>query len=174
MSTQQTTGPSTPGERADAAKRIVVGIDGSPSSHRALEWAGRQAALTSATLHLLTTWHVPFSDPLSGIPDYPDFQADAEQILSHAITAVLGDPSVVPCTTEVLAGPPGLRLTQAAVGAELLVVGSHGHGEFTGLLLGSVGLHCATHAPCPVVIIHEHRSHHEMTIDKDVAASEVT
>src|SRR6202000_3402333 len=74
MSTQQTTGPSTPGERADAAKRIVVGIDGSPSSRRALEWAGRQAALTSATLHLLTTWHVPFSDPLSGIPDYPDFQ----------------------------------------------------------------------------------------------------
>lgn len=50
-------------------------------------------------------------------------------------------------------------LLDAAQGAELLVVGSRGHHAVSGLLLGSVGLHCATHAPCPVLIVREQHGH---------------
>lgn len=67
----------------------------------------------------------------------------------------LQDASEVPVDLQVLEGYPGRALVQAAQGAELLVVGSRGRGALGRMLLGSVGLHCASHAPCPVVIVRE-------------------
>lgn len=55
--------------------------------------------------------------------------------------------------TQVAEGNPARVLLSAAAGADLLVVGSRGHGGFTEALLGSVGQHCAHHARCPVVVI---------------------
>ncbi|WP_317620853.1 universal stress protein [Streptomyces sp. CBMA123] len=59
--------------------------------------------------------------------------------------------------TRVQEGGAAACLLDAARGAELLVVGSRGHGGFTGALLGSVGQHCVQHAPCPVVVV-RHRN----------------
>jgi nucleotide-binding universal stress UspA family protein len=53
----------------------------------------------------------------------------------------------------VVEGHPAETLLHAATGAELLVVGSRGHGTFAGILLGSVSHYCVQHAPCPVVVV---------------------
>ena len=54
---------------------------------------------------------------------------------------------------RVVEGAPGAVLVEESRGADLLVVGSRGHGGFAGLLLGSVSQQCAHHAECPVVIV---------------------
>jgi nucleotide-binding universal stress UspA family protein len=63
-----------------------------------------------------------------------------------------------PCSVKALRwaivqGPPAQVLLDAAAGAQMLVVGSRGHGTLAGMLLGSVSQHCVQHAPCPVVVI---------------------
>ena len=133
--------------------RIVVGVDGSPPSVEALTWAARQAALTGGPLDVLMTWHLPVGDPLASIDDDGDLLADAERVLARTITSVLGDSPGIEYSAEVVEAPPAVALLEAAVGADLLVLGSRGRGEFAGLLLESVTQHCITHAPCPVVVV---------------------
>lgn len=82
-----------------------------------------------------------------------DFEQEARRRL-EAVTA--GEPvnaSDVPVENRVAEGHPARVLVDAAEGAELLVVGSHGHGTFAGMVLGSTGHYCAQHAPCPIVIV---------------------
>ena len=80
---------STPGE--DAPQAIVVGVDGSPSSHLALEWAARQAELVGAPLTVVTTWHYPTDyGYVAWVPEGVDFAADAKAVLDQTITEVLG------------------------------------------------------------------------------------
>jgi len=133
---------------------IVVGVDGSEPSRRALRWAADQAKLTGAELTVVTTWEYP--PTLGWAPPYPsdfDPNADAEKAVRATIDTVLGaDPGVV-VHLRVSEGHPAFVLTGAAKGAELLVVGSRGHGAFAGMLLGSVSEYCAAHAPCPVVVV---------------------
>jgi nucleotide-binding universal stress UspA family protein len=133
---------------------IVVGVDGSDPSKRALQWAADQAKLTGAELNVITTWEFP--PTLGWAPPYPsdfDPDKDAAKALKAAVEAVLGsDPGVVLHLT-VTEGHPAFVLTEAAKGAVLLVVGSRGHGAFAGMLLGSVSEYCASHAPCPVVVV---------------------
>jgi nucleotide-binding universal stress UspA family protein len=84
-----------------------------------------------------------------------EVRAAAEAVVQTARTIVEQQcaPGAVEARTAVVAGPAAPALLDAAAGADLLVVGSHGHGTFAGLLLGSVSLHCATHSPCPVVVV---------------------
>jgi nucleotide-binding universal stress UspA family protein len=134
--------------------RIVAGVDGSPSSVEALRWAARQAELTGAQLEAVTTWHFPAN--YGGYPIDGDWQANAEAVLETAIQEALGElPSGL--SRQVLAGHPVPVLLAAAAGAELLVVGTRGHGGFTGLLLGSVSEHLVAHAPCAVVVVRGRR-----------------
>jgi nucleotide-binding universal stress UspA family protein len=135
--------------------RIVVGVDGSDESKAALRWAGRQAALTGARLEAVITWHIPsaaYGGPMLALTEY-DFAPGAQQTLDEAIQEVLGAHPAIEVSTVVEEGYPALMLLQAAVGADLLVLGSRGHGAFAGMLLGSVSEHCVAHAPCPVVVI---------------------
>ena len=134
--------------------RIVVGIDGSSDSLAALEWAARQAELTSSTLEVVTTWEwpnsygVPFTLPAEYDPD-----ADARRVLEDAVAPVhVAHPSVS-IRASAVKGPPASTLVDLSQGADLLVVGSRGHGEFTGMLIGSVSNHCASHAHCTVVVV---------------------
>jgi nucleotide-binding universal stress UspA family protein len=87
------------------------------------------------------------------LPADMDFAADAKQLLEESVGAVLGAHPEIAATTEVVEGHPALVLVDASKTAALLVVGSRGHGEFTGMLLGSVSEFLSTHAHCPVVII---------------------
>ena len=133
---------------------IVVGVDGSDPSKRALRWAADQAKLTGAKLKVVTSWEYP--PTLGWAPPYPsdfDPNEDARKALQETIDAVLGPEAAVVAQAEVTEGHPAFVLTEAARGAELLVVGSRGHGAFAGMLLGSVSEYCAAHAPCPVVVV---------------------
>lgn len=134
--------------------RIVVGVDGSRASLRALAWAGRQASLTGARLDAVTAWRVPVAAYEGFAPPYDlDLAKGAKEALDKALAETLGQYPDVEVTPAVVEGAPAVELLRWAQGAELLVVGSRGHGEFTGMLLGSVSEHCVAHAPCPVVVI---------------------
>jgi nucleotide-binding universal stress UspA family protein len=138
-----------------AEGRIVVGVDGSDESKAALRWAARQAALTGATLHAVLTWHVPTAAYGAALPlstDY-DFGRGAHDSLAETLSDVLGEHPALSVSTAVVEGAPAVKLLEEAVDAELLVVGSRGHGAFTGMLLGSVSEHCISHANCPVVVV---------------------
>ena len=133
---------------------IVVGVDGSDPSKRALTWAAHQAKLTGAQLNVVTTWEYP--PTLGWAPPYPsdfDPNKDATKALRDTVDAVLGSDPGMPLQLTVAEGHPAFVLTEAAEGAELLVVGSRGHGAFAGMVLGSVSEYCAAHAPCPVVVV---------------------
>jgi nucleotide-binding universal stress UspA family protein len=133
------------------AGRIVVGVDGSPASIEALQWARRQAALTGAVVEAVTAWHLPTAAGGFAIGDQIDWQANGQVVQDMAVKEALGD-SVPALLRHVVQGHPVRVLLDAAAGADLLVVGSRGHGGFTGLLLGSVSEHVVTHAPCAVVV----------------------
>lgn len=139
--------------------RIVVGVDGSDASKDALRWAVRQAEMTGASLQAVITWHLPIAAYGMAIPQLTgyDFAPAAKRTLEETIREVVGEHPAVKVAAVVLEGPPPPTLLETAAGADLLVVGSRGHGEFAGMLLGSVAQHCVSHAPCPVVVV-RHRA----------------
>jgi nucleotide-binding universal stress UspA family protein len=135
--------------------RIVVGVDGSAGSARALRWAVAEAKRRGARLEVVHAWHYfglptpPFVVPRDADP----VEARARKILDHAVDAVDGEGLVAPIERILLWEQPASALLEASKGADLLVVGSRGHGGFVGLLLGSVSQEVAHHAKCPVVIV---------------------
>ncbi len=143
-----------------AAGRIVVGVDGSAAANAALAWATRQAELTGATVEAVIAWHYPVAAggygfaPVAALDD-TDFQTVYARVLSDALALTVDPASPVKISTIVREGNPAQVLLETAEGADLLVVGSRGHGGFTGALLGSVSQHCAHHAPCPLVIVRD-------------------
>ncbi len=139
--------------------RIVVGIDGSASSRSALAWAVRQARLTGGTVDAVIAWQIPAAATgfgwTSPMPD-SGFDEIAKQTLAEVITDVAGaeNDRRVLVRPLVVQGIPAQVLIGASADADLLVVGSRGHGGFAEALLGSVGQHCVQHAHCPVLITH--------------------
>lgn len=133
-----------------------MGVDGSRASLGALAWAARQASLTGARLDAVTAWRMPATVYEGFAPPF-DFDLDlakgAKEALDKALAETLGQYPDVEVTPAVVEGAPAVELLRWAQGADLLAVGSRGHGEFTGMLLGSVSEHCVAHAPCPVVVI---------------------
>ncbi len=140
------------------APRIVVGVDGSPPSRAALRWAVRQAVLTGGMVAAVMAWEVPLA--LSGYAWSPISVDETDHLVEDtrkALDAVISD-EVDPAdrhrvTARVSQGHPADVLLEAAADADLLVVGSRGHGAFAEALLGSVGQYCVHHAHCPVLII---------------------
>jgi nucleotide-binding universal stress UspA family protein len=134
--------------------RIVVGIDGSPSSKAALRWAIRQAERTGAVVEAVTAWWYPVGYGMAPTSDgAADFEGQAEKTLVETLAEVSAlAPDVVVCP-RVAQGHPAEVLLRAAWDADLLVVGSRGHGGFAAALLGSVSQHCMQHAPCPVLVM---------------------
>jgi nucleotide-binding universal stress UspA family protein len=134
---------------------VVVGVDGSASSELALRWAAEQVRLTGQQLQAVTSWDlpIPYDVPVAGEFDW---EADAAGTLAKAVENVLGETDAREVVQHVARGRPTRALLDAARDADLLVVGSRGHGGFTGLLLGSVSQHVIAHAGCPVVVVHEH------------------
>jgi nucleotide-binding universal stress UspA family protein len=135
--------------------RIVVGVDGSDSALAALRWAVRQAKLAGARVEAVTAWHYPAVYGWASTGPDGDFEGIAHQIVSGALAAVDGLEPAVTVLEQVLEGYPAEVLLDAAKGADLLVVGSRGHGGFSSALIGSVSLHCVLHAHCPVLVLRE-------------------
>lgn len=147
--------------------RIVAGVDGSPSSTEALRWAVRQAELTGGVVDAIIAWQYPFAAsgigagglgwaPAVGLDD-TDYADLAARSLSACVSAVSLPPSVK-VREIVLHGHPAQVLLDAAKDADLLVVGSRGHGEFADALIGSVSTRCVHHARCPVVVVRGSRT----------------
>ncbi len=143
-------------EQTAPTGRIVVGIDGSAASLVALEWAARQAELTNAALRIIGTWDWPTSFGWAvPIPDGFDPEQNVQKALDQAAVETRAKHPAIEITTAALQGHPAPLLVEESKGADLLVVGSRGHGEFVGMLIGSVSEFCATNAHCPVLV---HRS----------------
>jgi nucleotide-binding universal stress UspA family protein len=138
--------------------RYVVGIDGSESSNNALRHALRLAALTGAQVEAVTTWQYPVSYEPVWTPTEWSPEGDAQKILADAIQSVVGAEIPARLTPVVRRGDTAGALIEESEDADLLVVGSRGHGGFAGLLLGSVSAACAEHAPCPVLVVHGARA----------------
>lgn len=143
-----------------AEQTIVVGVDTSESSKDALLWAAQQAQLTGASLRVVMAWEIPTMAFWAPLPEGLDLSKDARDALEETIREALGPDPKVPITTVVAEGHPAPVLLEQSRDAELLVVGSRGHGEFTGMLLGSVSEHCVAHAPCPVVVVRHRPAGH--------------
>jgi nucleotide-binding universal stress UspA family protein len=140
------------------APRIVVGVDGSPSSRGALRWAVRQARLTGGTVDAVIAWQIPAR--LGGYGLGPMVTVDgtgsedsAKQTLAEAISNVVGPGDRRLVRSQVVHGIPAQVLLDASADADLLVVGSRGHGGFADILLGSVSQHCLHLVHCPVVVM---------------------
>ncbi|MCW2776612.1 MAG: universal stress protein [Frankiales bacterium] len=157
-----TSTPSDTTTPVPAPQRIVVGVDGSAGSDAALAWALRQAWAHGGSVTAVGSWQTPAMNGMAGYASYVDMSSydlggPTQEVLDKAVAAASADLPLgvtVPVTTRVVSGYPARELLKAAADAELLVVGSRGHGELSGMLLGSVGLHCVTHATCPVVVVH--------------------
>ncbi len=135
-----------------------MGIDGSPPSLAALRWATRFASLASCSVDALVSWEWPtvYGTALILPSDY-DPLADAHAVVDQAVAEARAGYPLVSIHPVVVEDRPAQALVDASAGAELLVVGSRGHGEFTGMLLGSVGQHCVVQAHCPVLVYRDDR-----------------
>ncbi|MFE4591812.1 universal stress protein [Streptomyces laurentii] len=138
-----------------AGGRIVVGVDGSAPSLKALKWAARQAAATGDTVQAVISWEYPASwaTLMPGVPPEFDPEGLAEQILDETVSKALPPDQAAAVTLAVVGGNPSQALIDAAKGAELLVVGDRGRSGFKAAVLGSVSSNVSQHAPCPVVVV---------------------
>jgi nucleotide-binding universal stress UspA family protein len=146
-----------------AANRVVVGVDGSEPSVKALHWALDEARRRGAALTAVHVWTPPFIGPElvpSGAYDTDENDRRGREVLETALAAADTSGLAAPVEPVVVSGGASTTLVDAAEGADLLVVGSRGHGGFAGLLLGSVSHHAVHHATCPVVVIPHGRQRH--------------
>jgi len=140
---------------------IVVGIDHSEGAKAALRFALEEAKLRRARLRVVHAWQYGYIGATGLEGAYPALGGDIKELRDGAETALeemlresIAETDAVEVERRVVEGRPAAVLVDESRGADLLVVGSRGHGGFTGLLLGSVGQQCAHHAACPVVIVH--------------------
>lgn len=138
-------------------ERILVGIDGSQASEQALRWAVTEARSHNARLTVVLVAEPGYLYG-SEMPPQDDTVEEAEAELAALADRVLEDERHVVAERRVELGDPRRVLRDLSRDADLLVVGSRGHGELAGLLLGSVSQYLATHAHCPVTVVRERSS----------------
>jgi len=139
---------------------IVVGFDGSEHSQTALNWAIEEARQRDGQLRLITAWNKP---PMAWYPAVLETAAGeiaaeespqriAESLQAEALKTAAGGGTTA--TGQVVHNDsPASAILDAAQDADLIVVGSRGHGGFPALHLGSVSTQVISHAPCPVLVV---------------------
>jgi nucleotide-binding universal stress UspA family protein len=139
---------------------IVVGVDDSAGARQAVRFALEEAKLRGATLRAVHAWQFGYLG-VAGIEgalpaaggDLHEFRAAAAATLDATLRETIPEAVHVEVDRHVVEGAPAEVLVEESRRADLLVVGSRGHGGFARLLLGSVSQQCAHHAECPVVIV---------------------
>ncbi len=143
-----------------AVEPIIVGIDGSADSVRALKWAAEYARQVDAPLVGLVAWEL---EPVYGYMAMTSWETaesvegEAREMLADTVGHTLGKDAQV--EQRSVRGHPAKMLVEASKDAQLVVVGSRGRGGFTGMLLGSVSQHVVTHARCPVTVLPHEDQH---------------
>ena len=138
-------------------KTIVVGVDGSKSSRKALNWAAAEAADHGADLVVLNVWEHTLLPPAGNVSVseryVPEPSQRTNEDLLQVIKEELGEQPPILVNAHVKQGRPAKVLIEESATADLLVVGKRGHGGFAGLVLGSVSQHVAAYAKCPVTVV---------------------
>ncbi|UCM87770.1 universal stress protein [Streptomyces marincola] len=134
------------------ARPLTVGVDGSPQSLAAAHWAAREAERRGLPLRLVHAW---INEPLLVPPD-PDEEV-ARGLLDRTRATIAEAHPDVPLSAGLLPEVATTGLAEESGRAEMLVLGSRGHGPVLGFLLGSVGLPVIAHATCPVVLVRSGR-----------------
>ncbi|MGH3473332.1 MAG: universal stress protein [Aeromicrobium sp.] len=138
--------------------RIVCGIDGSEAGQRALEWAIDEATRRNCKLRVVSVWEWDGLEAMGAASSPAAAKSHAKQIQDDAVARVLADANNPPEVERVLLrGVPSEGLCTSALDAELLVLGSHGHGAVHDTLVGSTSLRAIHRATCPVVILPDPR-----------------
>jgi nucleotide-binding universal stress UspA family protein len=141
------------------ARKVVVGYDGSAGARAATVWALDEAARTDAPLELFYAYQWPVSTPAAslvpGTGVWPDTETErrVSAMLEDARAEAAASHPAVRVTTAIVPGAAAPLLRDRSRHATLLVLGSHGHGAWSGLLLGSVSTAVTAHAHCPVVVV---------------------
>jgi nucleotide-binding universal stress UspA family protein len=131
---------------------VVVGVDGSPESIAALRWAAGYVRATGARLRAVMSWHYPQAGPVHGAP--ASVTEEVRQHMTETLANAAAEAAAgVDVDQQTGYGHPAQVLIDQSAEADLLVVGHRGHGAFTGMLVGSVSIHCVTNAHCPVVVV---------------------
>ena len=139
--------------------RVVVGIDRSPGSRRALRWGVKEAREHGAETYVVMAYGVPAPpSPTVGYDQPPqrgedERRKDAVGALRETLREALGDETSLQVRSDVVEGSPARALIDASKGADLLVIGSRGHGRYGDHALGSVSQDVAAHAACTVAIV---------------------
>ncbi|WP_175408332.1 universal stress protein [Streptomyces sp. TRM64462] len=139
-------------EYAPTTRAIAVGVDGSPESLAAVDWAAREAGRLGLPLHVVHAW---LWQPLD-VPLAQDREVEARRaqgVLDEAVAAVRGVEPELEVSAEIVSDTPVPALLAAADAAGMLVLGSRGHGALVGFLLGSYGQQVIAEATRPVVSV---------------------
>jgi nucleotide-binding universal stress UspA family protein len=135
---------------------IVVGVDGSVSSVAALRWAVMEAIIRKTSIEVVHCWQVPLMYLANGYvtPDLDQLRKSATTAVERAIAQATDGLTNLPgITTKVWEAPAGEALIAESKAAQIVVVGTRGHGGFVGLLIGSIATQVVTHSLCPTVIV---------------------
>ncbi len=140
------------------ARPVVVGVDGSDEGRAAIAFAAEVARGRNAPLHAVLVWDEgPLVRAAAGIPlplDLDAVRARHHDLIAAAVEPVRSRHPELVVHTHLVDGRPAEQLVETSGGAQLLVVGSRGHGGFTGMLIGSVSAAVMGHARCPVAVVH--------------------
>jgi nucleotide-binding universal stress UspA family protein len=135
---------------------IVVGVDGSESSQRALEWAAEEARLRGAALKVVHAWFDLFVAGYFVAPavyEHAALEEAAREILEKAVASIPDGSPDLQLEPVLVHGRPEAVLLHASETADMVVVGSRGRGGIAGAVLGSVSQRVVQHAECPVVVV---------------------
>ena len=143
-----------PDAGSSAQPVVIAGIDGSAESASALRWAAAVATSFGGHVEVIAAWEYPASFGFSTVPEDWDPIADMRKVADETVAAVFGGSPPAGLVISIREGGAARVLVEASAAAAMVVVGSRGHGGFSGLLLGSVSASVAEHAACPVLIVH--------------------
>ena len=136
---------------------VIVGVDGSKASAKAIDFAFDQAEALHAQVVAVHAWTSPFLTYADGASmlqfDMHKVEGEAKLLVAESVAGAAADHPDVHWTTELVSGSAAQALARRSASADLVVVGSRGRGGFTGLLLGSVSQSVLHHAQCPIAVV---------------------
>jgi nucleotide-binding universal stress UspA family protein len=143
--------------RAHEVPTVVVGVDGSKASAKAIEFAFDQADAVHAQVigvHAWTSPYLTYADGQSMLKfDEEEVLESCRLLVAESVAGAAADHPDVHWETRLVSGQAARVILRTAESADLVVVGSRGHGGFTGLLLGSVSQSVLHHTHCPIAIV---------------------
>ncbi|WP_329000988.1 universal stress protein [Kribbella sp. NBC_00709] len=149
--------PHEPRTHPHQGPTVVVGVDGSKDSAKAIDFAFDQADALHAQVVAVHAWTSPFLTYADGASmlqfDEEKFHEESRLLVAESVAGAAADHPDVKWTTELVSGSAGQALVRRSETADLLVVGTRGRGGFTGLLLGSVSQTALHHTHCPIAIV---------------------